>query len=85
MGFSFSTLLKFFSLVNVLTSFLQPNALLKSMLLSSFSSEATFSKSEGLDITERLEEREIGSVAEEVESDKGTLLETKSPEENELG
>ena len=55
------------------------------MLLSSFSSDAIFSKSEGLDITERLEEKELGSVAEEVESDKATLLEKKSLEENELG
>ena len=33
------------------------------MLLSSFSSDAIFSKSEGLDITERLEQKEIGSEA----------------------
>ena len=44
-----------------------------------------FNKSEGLDITERLEENELGSVAEEVESDKATLLEKKFLEENELG
>ena len=43
------------------------------MLLSSYSSEVIFSK--GLDITERLEDKEIGSAAEEVESDKVTLLE----------
>ena len=55
------------------------------MLLSSFSSDAIFSKSEGLDITERLGEKELGSVAEKVESDKVTLLEKKSLEENELG
>ena len=55
------------------------------MLLSSFSSEAIFFKSEGLDITERLEEKEIVSVAEESKSDKATLLEKKSLEENELG
>ena len=55
------------------------------MLLSSFSSDAIFSKSEGLDITERLEAKELGSVAEEVESDKATLLEKISLEENELG
>ena len=47
------------------------------MLLASYSSEAKFSKSEGLDITERLEDKEIGSVAEEVESDKVMLLEKK--------
>ena len=45
------------------------------MLLLSFSSEAMFSKSEGLDVTKRLEEKEIGILAEEVESDKATLLE----------
>ena len=55
------------------------------MLLSSHSSKVTFTKSEGLDITERLEDKEIGSMAEEVESDKVTLLEKKSLEENELG
>ena len=55
------------------------------MLLSSFSSEAIFFKSEGLDIAERLEEKEIVSVAEESKSDKATLLEKKSLEENELG
>ena len=55
------------------------------MLLSSFSSDAIFSKSEGLDITERLEAKELGSVAEEVESDKATVLEKISLEENELG
>ena len=55
------------------------------MLLASFTSDAIFSKSEGLDITERLEAKELGSVAEEVESDKATLLEKISLEENELG
>ena len=54
------------------------------MLRSSFSSEAMFSKSQGLDITERLDEKETGSVAEEVESHKATLLGKKSLEENEL-
>ena len=54
------------------------------MLRSSFSSEAMFSKSQGLDITERLDEKETGSVAEEVESDKATLLGKKSLEENKL-
>ena len=54
------------------------------MLHSSFSSEAMFSKSQGLDITERLDEKETGSVAEEVESHKATLLGKKSLEENEL-
>ena len=73
-GFSFLALLKFFSLDNVLTSFLQPNILLKSMLLSSFSSDAIFSKSDGLDITERLGEKEIDSVADKVESAKPTSL-----------
>ena len=43
------------------------------MLLSSFSLDAIFSKSEGLDITERSEEKEISSVAEEVEFDKATF------------
>ena len=52
------------------------------MLLSSFSSKAIFSKSEGLGITERL--KEIGSVAEEVECDKATLLEKKYLKQNEL-
>ena len=45
------------------------------MLLSSFSSDAIFSKSEGLDITKKLEEKAFGWVAEEAESDKATLLE----------
>ena len=54
------------------------------MLLSSFSSKAIFSKSEGLGITERLKEEEIGSVAEEVECDKATLLEKKYLKQNEL-
>ena len=57
---------------------MQPNILLKSMLLPSFSSEAIFSESEGLDVAKRLEEKEIGSVAEEVESDKATILEKKN-------
>ena len=48
------------------------------MLLPSFSSEAIFSESEGLDVAKRLEEKEIGSVAEEVESDKATILEKKN-------
>ena len=55
------------------------------MLLLSFSSEALFSNSEGLDATKRFEEKEVGLVAEEVESDKATLLEKISLEENELG
>ena len=54
------------------------------MLLSSFSSKAIFSKSEGLGISERLKEEEIASVAEEVECDKATLLEKKYLEQNEL-
>ena len=45
------------------------------MPLWSFFSEAIFFKSEGLDVTNRLEEKQIGSVAEEVESDKTMLLE----------
>ena len=45
------------------------------MLLSSFSSKAIFSKSDSLEVTKRLEEIEIGSVAEELESDEATLLE----------
>ena len=45
------------------------------MLLPSFSLEAIFSKSEGLDITERLAEKKIGSVAKEDQSDTATLLE----------
>ena len=59
----FAAWLKFCSLVIVVTSCLQPHILRKSMLLSSFSSDAIFSKSEGLDITERLEQKEIGSEA----------------------
>ena len=55
------------------------------MLLSSFSSDAIFSKSQGLDITERLEAKELGSVAEEVESDKAMVLEKIFLEKNELG
>ena len=64
---------------------MRPNILLKSMLLSSFSPEAIFSKSDGLDITERLGEKETDSVSEEVESYKPALLEKKSLAENELG
>ena len=44
------------------------------MLLSSFSSDAIFSKSDGLDITERLGEKEIDSVADKFESAKATSL-----------
>ena len=55
------------------------------LLASFFMAETIFSMSEGLDITERLEEKEISSVADKVESDKALLLEKKSLEENELG
>ena len=61
------------SFVNVLTSFLQPNIFLKSVLVSSFSSEGIFSKLGSFEVTNILEEQNIGSVTEEVEFNKASL------------
>ena len=59
------------SFVNVLTSFLQPNIFLKSVLVFSFSSEGIFSKLGSFEVTKK--ERDIGSVTEEVQFNKASL------------
>ena len=63
------------SFVNVPTSFLQPNIFLKSVLVSSFSSEGIFSKLGSFEVTNILEEQNIGSVTGEVEFNKASRRE----------
>lgn len=55
--FNFLALVKFFKLVDVLISFLHPNILLKSTIVSSFSSGAIYLKVDSFQATCRLEEK----------------------------